>query len=156
MYGISVPHFSLSAAEELRLVFAVGEIAVNIRPELLHLETDDVPTNLCRPDVDAASQCPRAGMIRIGDGCGHATTKDFREVELSFSRVRARDCSPHSRIPETVEKTPFSQLVVAWILSQHRREYGLCHVVLDGVVAKLQGVAFALSLWPKVGFALVA
>ena len=127
---------------------SVRKEAMNVRPKFFHLETDDIPPNLCCPNIDTAAERPGAGVVGIGDGCGDATTEDFRKVELSFSRVRACNHSPQSSIPGTVEKTAFSQLVVAGILPQHRREDGLSHIVLNGVVAKLQGEAFAIAFKP--------
>src|SRR5271157_1953562 len=97
------------------------KIAMNVGPEFLHLVCDGIPTDLCSPNVYTASERPRPGMVGIGDGCGRATTEDFRKVELGLSRVRARYQDPRAGVCRTVEKAPLSQLVVARILSQRGR-----------------------------------
>ena len=66
---------------------SVRKEAMNIGPKFFHLEADDIPPDLCCPNIGTAAERPGAGVVGIGDGCGDATTEDFRKVELSFSRV---------------------------------------------------------------------
>ncbi len=136
-------------AQDLRCAVVVAhKKSMDVRPELFHLETDGVPPDLCSPNIGTAPERPGAGMVCIGDGCGRATSEDFGEVELSLTRVRAGDQNPQASVRDPVEKPSFSQLVVPRVLSQHRREDGGGHEVLDRVVGKRQGVAFTIAFKP--------
>ena len=110
--------------------------AMNVRPKFFHLVTDGIPPNLCSPDINIATERPGAGMIRIGDCRGHAITEDFREVELSFSRVRARNQNPGAGVPGTVEEPSLSHLVEARVLVQRRGKNRAGHKVSYRIVGK--------------------
>ena len=121
---------------------------MNVRPKFFQLVREGIQCSLCHTNVDVATERAGAGMVHIGDACGYAITEEFREVELTFPGVRARDQNPHGSVPGTVEEFSFSHLVVARVLPQQRREYGARHKVSTGGVSKRRSVAFGIANQP--------
>ena len=112
----------------------VHKKAMKVRPKFFQLVTGGIPRNLCSPNIDIAAERPGAGMICIGNCRGHAITEKFREVELSFSQVRARKQNPCAGVPGPVEEPACSHLVEARVLMQHSGKSRAGHKVSDRVV----------------------
>src|SRR5208337_378304 len=85
-------------------------------------------------------------MVGVGNCCGNCTACQLGVVELGFPGVGAREYDPQCNATKTVKERPFTQLVKARILMEHRWQDGAHHEVLDCGVGEGGPVALPIAL----------
>lgn len=81
----------------------------------------------------------------IGDGCSGECAAEFGVVDLSASRICARDENAADGVSGTMQETSMAGLEIAWVLVKERRQDGTDHEVFDGGIAVRSSVAFCVA-----------
>src|SRR5208337_1812309 len=85
-------------------------------------------------------------MVGVGKRCRNCTACQLGVVELPLPGVAASDKDLQCGVTSTAPEPPFTQLVVARILVEQRREDAAYHEVLDGGVGVSGPVALCIAL----------